>query len=195
MAAGQLDGEVGAQPARVGERRRLLVEVAVLEHPGELDHALQLHFAPASAHARRAQRADQVLGLEPQLLLRQPDLFEQRLQLRRVGGVVPIAVLQRRPELRQRVLDGRDQRVERLLALAEIGRRFLVDVADLLIGQLQELVGARAKRFTGKRLKRIAKLLLLAAPGPGREKPPGGKPGDQRDDNSDSGDQFHWPLL
>ena len=34
--------------------RPLLVEVAVLEHAGELDDALQLQLAPAAADARAA---------------------------------------------------------------------------------------------------------------------------------------------
>jgi hypothetical protein len=42
----------------------------VLEHAGHLDHALELDLAPAAAHLRRAQCADQVLRLELQRLLR-----------------------------------------------------------------------------------------------------------------------------
>ena len=53
--------------------RRLLVEVAVLHHAGELDDLPQLHFAPLAAHAGRAQRADQVLRFLLQLLLRVAD--------------------------------------------------------------------------------------------------------------------------
>ena len=70
LAARQLDDEVGAEHAPVGVgRRRLLVEVAVREHPGELDDALELDLAPAAAHVRRAERGAQVAGLGAELLL------------------------------------------------------------------------------------------------------------------------------
>ena len=60
-AARQLDDEVGPLASELADERRLLVEVAVIEHAGELDDAPQLHFAPASAHGRRPQRADEIV--------------------------------------------------------------------------------------------------------------------------------------
>ena len=49
----------------------------MLHHAGELDDLAQLHFAPAAAHARRAQRADEVLRFVLQLLLGLPDEAQQ----------------------------------------------------------------------------------------------------------------------
>ena len=43
-------------------------EVAVLDHPGELDHALELQLAPPPADLRRAQGVDQLTGLAAELL-------------------------------------------------------------------------------------------------------------------------------
>jgi hypothetical protein len=93
----------------------------VVEHARELDDALQLHLAPATANVRGAQRGHEAAGLgaepllalgnEPQLLpdagdLAEPTLFERA----RLGF-----------ESRQRFLDRRKLRVgeleERRLAL------------------------------------------------------------------------------
>ena len=65
------DDEVRAQPSVLGRDVRLRLEVAVLDHPRHLDDAAQLDLAPAAAHVRPvAERADEVAGLAPQLLLR-----------------------------------------------------------------------------------------------------------------------------
>ena len=70
LAAGQLHDHVGPQqPAVVVPLARLRAEVAVLDHPGELDHALQLHLAPAPADVRCAQRRDEAARLGAELLL------------------------------------------------------------------------------------------------------------------------------
>ena len=75
LPPGQLHDHVGPeQAAFVVPFARLCAEVAVVEHPCELDHALQLHLAPASAHVRRAQRGDEAAGLRAQLLLPGCDL-------------------------------------------------------------------------------------------------------------------------
>ena len=44
-----MDDHVGAEPALVGVGRDLLVEIAVRDHPGHLDHPAQLHFAPTTS--------------------------------------------------------------------------------------------------------------------------------------------------
>ena len=53
----------------------------------------------------------------------------------------------------QRVPDRRDQRAELLLPPRQIDGGFAVDVADLLIGQLQEFIGAGLERRRGERLE------------------------------------------
>ena len=90
LAAGQLDDEVGPeQPSLVVALARLLDEVAVREHAGQLDDALELHLAPAAADVRRAQRGDEVAGLLAQALLALGDGPEQlvdRADLRRAAS-------------------------------------------------------------------------------------------------------------
>ena len=51
-------------------------EVAVVEHAGELDDALQLHLAPAAADVRGAQRGDEAAGLGAELLLALGDVAQ-----------------------------------------------------------------------------------------------------------------------
>ena len=48
---------------------QLLVEVAVLDHAGHLDDLAQLQLAPSAAGLGAAQRGDEVLRLDGQLLL------------------------------------------------------------------------------------------------------------------------------
>ena len=74
----------GRKRPGLGEDGRLLIEVAVLHHAGQLDDLSQLHFAPLAAHAGRTQRANEVLRFQLQLLLRVADQVEQRLHARAV---------------------------------------------------------------------------------------------------------------
>jgi len=48
-AAGQFDDEIRTQASILGLPILLLDEVAVIEHAGHLDHALELHLAVAAA--------------------------------------------------------------------------------------------------------------------------------------------------
>ena len=52
------------RPSTAGSARgNLGVEIAVLDHAGQLDDALQVHLAPAAADLRRAQGAGERAGL------------------------------------------------------------------------------------------------------------------------------------
>ena len=73
--------------------RLLLEEVAMFEHPGHLDHAAQLDFAPAAAGLRAAERLDQVGRLAAQLLLR----LRERADLLRSGRCRPRSAPSRSP--------------------------------------------------------------------------------------------------
>ena len=46
--------------------------------PGELDDAAQLHFSPAAAHERRAQRAHQVCVSRREAVLTLAEMSQQR---------------------------------------------------------------------------------------------------------------------
>ena len=69
---------------------------------------------------------------------------------------------------------------ELLLAPRQIDRRFAMDVADLLVGQLQEFIGAGLEGRGGERLERVAQLILVGGAAARGEQPSGGKTGDQR---------------
>ena len=94
---------------------RLLDEVAVREHPRQLDHALELHLAPAAADVRRAERRDETAGL----------LAEALLSLRHGSSVSSIVVDGREPLL-----------LERLCLLLEPLER-LCDRLELAGGELE----------------------------------------------------------
>ena len=78
MTIGQVHDQVGPQPAVV--QGFLLHEIAVFDHAGQFDHALELDFAPAAAHRRGTQRAHQVPRLLRQLVLRARQSGDQRVQ-------------------------------------------------------------------------------------------------------------------
>ena len=74
LAAGQPDDHVGTDASVVAVllavQRLLLLEVAVLEHPGELDDPLELKLAPASADAGTLERVDEAPRFGLQVLAR-----------------------------------------------------------------------------------------------------------------------------
>ena len=103
LAVGEGDHEVGAH-ARAGVvgAGGLLDEVAVLQQPGHLDHAAQLHLAPAPPDVRRPQRGDQGGGLVLQLRGGLADAAHLLAQLAVRGGAgalhageQPVQVVQR----------------------------------------------------------------------------------------------------
>ena len=96
LPPGEPDDEVGPEEACLRRRARscCVDEVAVLEHPCELDDALQLHLAPAAAHLRGPQRRHEVARLAAQLLLGFGDGLQQLWDRRRPG--VQALLLERR---------------------------------------------------------------------------------------------------
>ena len=154
--------------------------------PGELDDATQLHFAPSAADVGRAQRLDEALRFALEFLIGHLHGFERGPDAGGVADALPLDFVQLDADLRQRVADRRDQRIELLVTLAEIGGGFLVHVADLLIGELQEFIGVGLERGRGERLERIAQLILLRAAAARREQPAGREPRHQRADDENS---------
>ena len=85
LAAGQADDDVGPHAAIVvAVDRLLLLEIAVLDHAGELDDALQLQLAPAAADARPLERVDQAPRLGLQILAGRVERRDALQQLRAV---------------------------------------------------------------------------------------------------------------
>ena len=139
-AAGQTDDEIGPLAAELREECRLLVEVAVRQHAGHLDDAPQLDFAPSAADRRRPQRAHQLLRLLAEAALLLVQARDERRDLDARLGASHVALADLAIDLRQRLADRVDQLVERLLAASELAERVLLDVPELLIGELEELL-------------------------------------------------------
>ena len=137
LAAGKLDDQVGAEePTLVVALALLGAEVAVVDHPGELDDALQLHLAPAAADVRGAERGDEAARLGAQALLS----FGDGAQL-----------LADRRDRSQALL------LERLRLHLEPGQR-LLDRRELRVGELEQRRLALQQRVAGRRLEPLLPL-------------------------------------
>ena len=114
----------GARPRR--SAGRLLDEVAVLEHAGQLDDALELQLAPAAAYGGLAHRFGEARGLFVQQREMRLDevaqlLVEARVRVdARALDLAELAV-----DLRQRLFDRLHERVDGLLARADRPARAL----------------------------------------------------------------------
>ena len=94
LAAGQPDDDVGPHAAvavAVGDRE-LLFEVAVLDHAGQLDDALQLQLAPAAADARPFERVHELARLGAQVLAGGVERGDALQQLRARLGPAPLGI-------------------------------------------------------------------------------------------------------
>jgi hypothetical protein len=111
----------------------------VLEHPGHLHNAPQLHFAPTSPRGGRAQRGDQVSRLELKLLLRLVELVYLLAQLR----VRLLALELEQPEpllvLAELVAKRDEKLLERLTALVEVSLGRLLGFSHTGMSQFEEL--------------------------------------------------------
>jgi hypothetical protein len=63
LSTRELDDEIGSQAAVFRRGRDLLGEVAVRQHPRDLDDALELNLAPAAPNVRRSECVPQRCGL------------------------------------------------------------------------------------------------------------------------------------
>ena len=132
LAARVPDDEIRPEQASVVvAAARLLHEVAVGEHAGELDDALELHLAPPAAHVRCAQRGDEAAGLLSQQLLPLHDGAQ---------------VLVDRADGREALL------LERLRLLLEAVER-LGDRLQLRLGETEQRRRARLERIVRERLE------------------------------------------
>jgi hypothetical protein len=132
--ARQLDDHVGTQAAGFRLDGHLLDVVAVLGHPGELDHPMQGHLTPAAAHLGRAERVDEIAGLALESLAepRQPLDLGSQAAVRLIARLLQPADFDL--VALERGFEGSQARVDLLLAPAEP-----------LLGELEELGIARAE--------------------------------------------------
>ena len=160
LAAGQVDDQVGTQRRLIAGDRRLLGEVAVPDHPGELDHVAELHLTPLSAGVRLAQRGHERAGLGSETLAgvgkrlqlsleppaRLPPLLIEMEQL----GVDPAELL----------LERGHELLDRLPARVEISSGLGPGGVQLGAVELGQLVDARLQRVGAQRLERDRQPLL-----------------------------------
>lgn len=86
LALGKPHHHVGPQHPVVGRGGRLLGEVAVRHHAGQLDRTAQVELAPAATHLRFPQRGGQRRGLPAERLAAHPHLVHLLVQLALPGG-------------------------------------------------------------------------------------------------------------
>ena len=142
LAARQLDDQVGAEePALVVAPALLGAEVAVVDHPRQLDDALQLHLAPAAADVRRAERRDEAAGLGAEALLALGDRAQLLADCRDRAQPLLLERLRLDLEPAECLLDRRKLRVgeleQRGLALQQgVARRGLQPLFPLAVALL-----------------------------------------------------------
>ena len=102
----------------------------MIEHPRELDDALQLQFTPVTAHVRLAQRLHEIAGLAVQR--RQPGAERADLLVQFGGGRRAIHL--DLPKLDVHQMERVDQRLhdlgDGLLPLVQIGNRVRLHLAE-----------------------------------------------------------------
>jgi hypothetical protein len=156
----QAHDHVRPHPAILAVDRLLLHEVAILEHAGHLDDTLELDLAPAAAHLRRAQRADEVLRLQLQCLLRLcqcADLLGQRA-VRGCADLLEVA--NACVDLVERLAQRLDQSVDLAGARLELALRELMLLTQRVARDLEERLVVLRQCVCGQSAERISEFAL-----------------------------------
>ncbi len=160
-ASGNMDDHVGAQATLVGGGRDLLVEVAVRDHARHLHHPAELHFAPTTSRLWRTESRHEIA----RLLLQQ---FVAEMQLRHflAQSLVRAPALHlyflQSPLVAGQCLTQRAQQLgDGLLALGEIPLRRGLHLAELRLGQGEELLVVLLQRLGGQLGKGTDQLLTV----------------------------------
>ena len=163
LAAGDVDHEVGPLDAVAGDRADLGVEVAVLEHAGQLDDPPQLHLAPRAARLRCPERLDEGAGLGLQQLGR----LGRELNLLHEAGVRGdarlVGLADRLGDLAEGLADRLDELLDLGRALRELGGLGVLGGLEPLVGEGQERLVVVQERLRGQRLELLGLAALLTA--------------------------------
>jgi hypothetical protein len=162
LVPGQPDDQVRAQPAVVRVDARLLVEVAVVEHARHLDHAPQLHLAPAPPDVRLAQRLDEVRRLAAELRLRLGERAHLLAELGIRADPRLLDLLHLQVELLERLAHRLHQLVDRLLALLQLALGRLLMLRERLLRQVDERLIVALQRFRRERAEGLREVLAGA---------------------------------
>ena len=199
LVAGEPHDHVGAQHVPVGVGgRRLLDEVAMLDHSCHLDDAAKLDLPPASPDVRCAERGDEVARLRPQALLVGPKLAHSLVE--RSVGLLPRALHALELEIHplERVLERTDVPGEMRLGQLEEARAVRVERLgrERLDGSLEPLVERPALHLElrfGARQPTLELDHLLHAPAPLQQRRADGEEDGERSDREtdEKGDHDH----
>ena len=154
LAARQVDEQVWPQRGFRAREGRLLAEVAVAKHAGELDDVSQLHLAPLPARVRLAQRSDQRTCLAAQPLARLVQVAQLRLEAAARFASLLVEAKQLGVDPSELLAQWRDQLLDRLVALLQVALRLRLRRLKLRPGQLGQLGHARLQRLGAQRLER-----------------------------------------
>ena len=138
LSAGQLHDEVGAQARLFSRKRLLLQEIAMRHHAGHLHHAPQLHLSPAPSHVGRAQGLHEIPRLRLKFFLRGHEGFD--LLGERAISLPPglFEVLHLASHLIERLPDGGDQILHRLLARFEVAFGLALEFFERRLRQVEK---------------------------------------------------------
>ena len=155
LAAGQADHQIGALPAVVRVDRGLGGEVAVGEHAGHLDDALELDFSPAAARRRSAQGSDELDRFALQARLRRAEALQVLGEPGVGGGARRLQVLDLAVHLVERLAERGHQLADRLLPPLQVPARRLLEPLQRRLGQVQERRVVPLERLGGESLERV----------------------------------------
>ena len=160
LVAWQLHDQVGPEAPVAGRRGLLLEEVAVIDHPRELDDALQLQLAPVAAHVRLPQRLHEIAGLAVERGEARAERADLLVEPGRRRRAVHLDLAQFGVDLMQ----GLDQRLhdlgDRLLALVEIGDGARLHLAERRPGEAQHRFAVLLQCFRRERAEGFAQRLF-----------------------------------
>ncbi len=141
-------------------------EIAVLDHPGELDDAFELKLAPPAANTRALERVDQPRRLGAQTLARRVERRDALHQLRAGFDTPALGVLDLAVHLLERLLQRREQTFNRHLPRVDIGSRLVPRLPQPGFGQVEKPPVVRVERLGAQRLERVAEGCLGFLVGP-----------------------------
>ncbi len=163
FSAGQADDDVGAHPAVVVRDRLLLFEVAVLDHPRELDDAFQLELAPPASNAWALEGVHEPGGFGPEVL---PDGIERRDardEIRARGDTAMLGFLDLGVHAVERLLERREQIFDGPFARVDVRRGFRPRFAQPRLGEVKKRLVVRVQSLRAEGLERGAKIRFRLA--------------------------------
>ena len=133
----------------------MLAEVTIGAHARQLDDATQLEFAPGAGGGGGTEGGGELGGLGLQLALGGGERLELFGKLAVGAGADLFDLADLGVHLVERLPERLDERIDGLLALAQLIGGLLVELAERLAGELQELVGVFAQGVGGEGLELV----------------------------------------